>query len=443
MRRKLQRPIVFACVLGMLAVGDLAAQSTGFIPPGTSGFALTLPDKSTFDERVDEAPWRLGVFRITPWFGIRDGANVLGETLENGRDNAQDDYTVTAGAGVRGYVRFGPQVIWATHVLPEYTWWADDQDRSRLNGRYGTGLFAYLNRAQFELSQRWTEQQQFFSPEIQRLTSNRTVATRLQSNFRLGARFWIALGGERTESTNQEDNSVIFRQLDREEVSLRAFVEYRAPGGLRLRAGYEEVAAEFERDARLLSNTSTGPVFGIAFAGNRFAADGEISRRTLEPDLGSQLTQSEETLGLLQTVWELSERSSLLVFGRRSLSYALDLSSSYLINERLGVQWRGSIRDRYSLALFGETGEDRYQSLTSDVVIRTDDVTSYGARIGMNLGRNLRLDLEVRTLGYQTPGGEFDRDVTTYGFRLDFLPLERLTRRVFDRLRVGDPTGDW
>ncbi len=443
MRRNLHRPTVFACAIVLLSVGPSTAQSTGFVPPGTTGFAPTLPDQTIFDERVEEAPWRLGVFRIAPWFGIRDAANVIGETESNGRDEAADDFTLTAGAGVRGYVRFGPRVIWATHLLPEYTWWADDDDRSQLNGRYGTGLFAYLNRVDLELSQRWHEQQSFFSPEVQRLTTGREVTSRLQVNVKLSERFWLGLGGEQTESSNEEEGNELFRQLDRDEQALRAMIEYRAPGGLRLRAGYEEVEATFEREALPLSNTSTGPLVGVSFLGNRFAADGEISMRTLEPDPGSLLAESEETLGLLQTVWELSERSSILVFGRRNLSYALGGATSYLINERYGLQWQGAIRDGMSIALFAETGEDHFQALGVDTTLRTDDVESYGARFSFNLGRNLRLELQAQTIDYTSPNSELDRDITTYGFRLDILPLERLTRRVFERLRVGDPTGDW
>lgn len=431
-------------VLGAFApASTLLAQSPNFITPGSSNRGEEPPRQDDLDAQIEEAPWKAGIFRFSPWFGVRDSSVVTGSNVGDGTEDT-DDFTATVGAGLRGYIRTGPKVVIAGHLLPEFTWWADESERNRLNGRYGLGLFAYLNRVNFELSHRLVEQQGFFSSEVQRLTPTRTETTRAIADIRVGGRLYVTLRGSRQDSGSEEeiDNLVTFlSQLDRTDETLQALIGYRAPGGWRFGLGYEDTSSTFEDSARALSNDASGLIVEARFEGNRFASFAELAFRDIEPTSGSAVHAATETTGLLEATWGLGQRSALLTYARRTLSYSVSSGASYFIGDRYGVRWQGAW-DRVGLSLWAETGEDRFESLAGFALERSDDVNSFGAVATFSL-RALRLQLSLQSSDFSTPVEALDRDVTTVGFSFQIEPLNRLLNRTSDRLRVGQAGRTW
>jgi hypothetical protein len=431
-------------VMGAIApAATLLAQSPNFITPGASNRSADLPDKGSLDAQIEDAPWKTGIFRFSPWFGVRDASVVTGTNVGDGTDDT-DDFTVTIGAGIRGYLRGGPKVVLAGHILPEFTWWADDSDRNRLNGRFGLGLFAYFNRLELELSHRLVEEQGFFSSEVQRLTPTRHETTRAIADVRVSDRLYLTLRGVRRESGNEEEDTDLvsfLSQLDRTDEMLQALIGYRAPGGWRFAIGYEDASSSFDSFARPLSNDATGLIVETGFQGNRFDGVIEVAFRDLEPTSGSTVRAASETTGLVEAIWSLSPRSALLTYGRRTLSYSVTSGASYFIGDRFGLRWQG-LWDRVGLGLWAETGEDRFESLAGDTLERTDDVTSFGA-IGTFSLRAVQLQLTLQTSDFSTPAAAFDRDVTTFGFSFQIEPLNRLLNRASERLRIGQARSTW
>lgn len=437
-------PFISSLVLAAwLAAAAASAQSPAFASPRTSVSRLSLPSKATLDDHIEDAPWRLGGVRVTPWLGLRHASSVVGTNIGDGSAE-NDDVTITAGAGLRAYLRSGPKVVWAAHLLPEYTYWADDPSRRRVNGRYGAGFFGYFNRLEVEVSHRLLEQQDFFSSEVQRLTPSRTENSRALFNLRLSARIWLNGGGERVRVTNLEDGSdTLFSQLDRTEDAVRAGLEYRGPTGWRLRLAGEDRSVEFQSDARPLSNATTSLLLGGGFLGNRFAFDLEIEEQQIEPDPGSLVPERDETLGAVRTVWKLSERGSALLYLQRTSSYALSTQASYFVSQRLGVVWQGQLGRAVTLTLFGETGEDDFRGVAGEGLGRSDDVVSLGTQLQLTLAQRARLRLDVRHNDYSSSQPGVDRDATVLGIGIDILPFQRILERAFERLRIGDPGQDW
>ena len=421
----------------------LLAQSPNFITPGEPNRSEGVADQEILNQRVNEAPWRLGIFRFSPWIGVRDASFVNGNNVGDGSDQT-NDFTVTVGAGVRGYLHAGSKFVLASQFLPEFTYWVDSSERNRLNGRYGLAIFGYFNRFDLELSHRHTQQQGFFSSEVQRLTPTRNLVTRAIGDIQLSNRLYLTLRGIRTSASSAEDEGSLVRflaQLDRTEDTFQALIGYRAPGGWRFSLGYEDTSVDFGNDARPLSNDSSGLIVEAGFAGNRFDGTLELAFRDLEPAAGSAVRAAHETTGLAEAIWVLSARSALLTYGRRSLEYSVSTGASYFIGDRVGARWQ-AVWDRIGLGVWAETGQDTFASLAGSSLLRTDDVTSFGLE-GSIAFKSLRLLLSLQNSDFSSPGDAFDRDITTVGFSFQIEPLEKLLNSASDRLRVGAAGTTW
>ena len=419
------------------------AQDGGFVSPGSSNRSLGIPERDRLIDRVDKAPWRTGVFRFSPWLGVRDASLVTGTRIGDGTEET-DDFTATIGAGLRAYVRAGEKALLAAHVLPEYTWWADDEDRRRLNGRYGVGFFGFLNRLEIEASHRINEQQNFFSAEVRRLTPQRQATTRALVNIELSSRFVLNLRGIRLETTSEEDDgpfATFLSQLDRTEDTVQALIGYQAPRGWRFGIGFDTRKSDFAQRARALSNQSDGFRVEAGFSGNRFDGLLEVSFTDIEPDGNSAVREASETTGVLETIWNVSERSALLAYGRRDLNYSISSTATYFISERFGVRWQASL-SKVGFGLWAEAGDDTFAPLLGSSFERVDDVTSLGAEVNVSL-RSLRLRLDFSHSDYTSPIAALDRDVTTLGVSFEIEPLEKLLRSAVDRLRFGSSSGLW
>ncbi len=443
LRPRWHRSILSSVGCWLLVTTAAAAQNANFVTPGSSNRSVDIPEKQQILDRVDEAPWRTGIFRFSPWLGIRDASLVTGTRIGDGTEDTED-FTATIGAGLRGYIRTGDNVLIAGHVLPEYTWWADDEDRRRLNGRYGLGIFVFLNRLDIELSHRIREQQTFFSPEVRRLTPVGESISRALFTVELGSRFNVALRGTRIEATSEEDDGPFagfLSQLDRTEETIQALIGYNAPRGWHFALGIEDRSADFDSNARPLSNRSDGIRFEAGLTGNRFDGLLELSFTDIEPDGVSGVREASETTGALEGIWTLTERSALFTYARRTLNYSISGGASYFIGERFGLRWQASL-PKVGFGLWAESGDDTFSSLLGSDFERVDDVVSLGAEVNISL-RAIQLRLEFSHSDYSSPIADLDRDVTTLGFSVQIEPLEKLLRSAVDRLKFGSSAGLW
>ena len=412
---------------GLAAATPAAAQYTA---PGSTTRTSTIPTEEEFDRNLQEARWRLGSVRLVPWLGVRDAAYVSSEGLGG---DVEEDFTLTAGLGVRGYLPSG-KLTWAAHVLPEYSWWQDDEDKRNLNGRLGLGLFGHFNRLRLQLSQRRVEQQAFFSDEIRELTSSRSDRSNLKLEIDLARRLMLYGSAARIAFENEEVENPALTALDRDEEIFELGLRYRSPRGLTLSLGWEESSTDFEPGARDLSNSGSSQLAALGFDGTRFDVSLALRRRDLSADEGSDFGEFDDTVGSLELAWDLTSRAALLTYARREQRYSVDAASSYNLFERQGARLEIDL-GAAALGLIGEVGEDEYTSVATGGVGRVDDVTSYGV--------DLRTDFELVGVGvqyllteYDSTFDDFDREVAIVGFRFELGGL-------VERLRLGEAPGIW
>ncbi|HVS62096.1 MAG TPA: hypothetical protein VMT85_01205 [Thermoanaerobaculia bacterium] len=370
---------------------------------------VVVDPREALEEAVEEARWRFGGLRVDPWIGIRNVGYV-----DSG--DAGDQLSGSGGLGFRAYLPNGPKVIWAAHVLPEYTWLEDSSARSRVNGRYGVGLFGFFNRLTVEALATRQEALDIVSTEIQQRVNARSEGLRLLAELRLAGSINLYVSGSSTTIENLlEDEERLdpgiapFDLLDRDEEVLRGGFRYRSRGDWLIGLGVEDSTVDFDDSSFDRSNSGTSPFVELAIPGRRIAIDVDLVLRELEPDGLSEFVPFDDVTGSLSLVIG-GERSRLspALYARRELVYTLG-AASYLLDERFGVRGGLPIGRRFAVRAFLETGTNDYTGVTGPE--RNDDVAAYGGDLAIQVASRLALSIGYSTEEFESNLPGLDRTI--------------------------------
>lgn len=417
-----------ACFLCAAAVAPRPArgQFAQYTQPGTVSRGGPSVTRAGFETALAEAPWHLGPVRVDPWIGLRNvswSANPLGASEEG---SPKSDLLASGGAGVRAHLPTGHNLFWTVHALPEYSWWAREHDRNRLNGRYGAGLFGFFNRVTLEMSARRQEQLGVVSAEQpQEVNSRRDIFT-LATETRLG--FATSVFAEATETRirnvlNRAELAAAggLRGLDRNEGRLRGGLRYRPRERWTLGAGVEWTESDSTDTARDLSSRGTAPLVEVVYSGPKFWTSANAELRSLRARPGSEFKNTDTETYSVQLGVD-GNRLSPAVYARRSLSLSVSENYSHYTTDTFGASVAMTLGYRTQLRAFGELGTADFAALDPAVPARMDDITSYGIDLNVRLSRRLNAHLG----GYHTrfdsnlPGEDRVLDVLQTGVSLGF-----------------------
>jgi len=399
--------------------------------PGTLSLTGDIPSKEDMEEIYGAARWPLGGLRFAPWLGVRDAAFVSGDAEATGFE--EDDFTLTIGAGLRGYLRAG-KTYFAVHMLPEYVWWEENEAKRRTNGRFGAGIFGYFNRLRLEVSTNRVEEQSFFSNEVQELTSSRRDLLRVAAEADLGSRFSIFGRAQFQEFRNDEENSR-FSAIDRDEELLLLGVRYRTPSGLTVGLSYKDLNNDFAPGTFDRSNSGDAQQLEIAFDGNRLSYLVRAEATALEPAPGSRFREFDEVTGSLEVLAYFSRRLNFLTYARRDFYYSLRADTSHYLGDRFGARL-GLEGRRMSVGVFAEFGEDSFEAISNTAAERIDDQNAFGVSVNFELRDTIGLVIRATQSEYDSNFDDFDRKITTLGFQLEL-------GSIFRKLGIGNPSGAW
>jgi hypothetical protein len=430
--RSIRSLIPSILALALLMAAPAAAQLSRYTAPG-SLLQRSTSKKEQMEQALEKARWHLGPLRLSPWFAIRDAAYVSdafsgssggpgGPSEATGED---PDFTITLGAGLQGFVPFGSKTYFTFDALPQYVWWQEQDERRRLNGYYGAGLFAFFNRLNAEATVRRAEEQGVLTPEFEQRIHSRQdrIAGMLELEI-TPALFAFASADAfeldaLVEDLGDDPRLPPFDQLDRQERVLRGGLEYRSGETLRLAVGVERSEVEFDLDeaARDRSSSGTSPILEAAYKGPRIQLDGNLAFRSLEPEPGSELVPFDETTGLVRASWTPRWRLSYTLYGSRGLDYSLDESYSHFTADRLGLAISSKVGRASAVNLFAETGVHDYVLSGiggAGAPPREDDFTAYGTSIQLQIEDRVQLSFGLaRTeLDSDIPG--LDRSLTVF-----------------------------
>ncbi|MEM7583797.1 MAG: hypothetical protein AAF560_10490 [Acidobacteriota bacterium] len=404
--------------------------------PGTIATTDAIYEESSFETSIRDAEWQVGGLRLRPWLGVRDASFVTNSNTATDPQGAleDDDFTLTVGAGLRGYLPTG-KLIWTAHALPEYVWWESNEDKRGVNGRFGLGVFGYFNRLRFEISQRRLEQQDFFSSEIQELTSQRSDTSRASIEIDVARRLELFAYGELTEIENEEEESDVFSLLDREEEKLTIGLRYLSPRGFEVGAAFEDSSDDFSAGARQLSNSGTSELVFLGYEGPQFSVRLNLEFRSLEGENGSEFGTFDETTGSFEALWAPSARTTLLAYSRRERGFSVRFENAFQLAERQGLRFNFDL-GKAVLGFGAAVGEDEFSAIETNVVDRIDDVVDLNADVRFEVANLVEVALRVRFTDYDSNLAAFDRDVTTFGASVQLGPL-------INKLKLGEPSGNW
>lgn len=397
--------------------GPALAQFDEYTEPGGPS-TPPVERKEQLEHAIEDAPWRLGVVRVRPWFGISD-VRYVDNAFNTPTGEEISDLTGTVGAGLRAYLRTGPKAIWAAHVLPEYVAWQELEERRSVNGRYGLGFFGFFNRLTVEALGERDQEQRLSSPEVPEPVHQRSERARLALEVEVTGAISIFTAGElkRLHTVVETPEEAPLDRLDREATYLRGGLRWRLPRGWSLGVGAESSAVEFETaDPRFdRSNSGTSPLVELRLNGEDRYLRLEAALRTLDPEPGSTFVPFEEPTGGLELGLGIDGRLATWIYGRRSLLYSLEESWGYALDDRAGVSTRLRLGSRSGLLAFAETGRMDFVAATPGAPRRRDAMQAVGAAFEIGLVRSLSLMLQVRRLDFDSNLPGLDRAVTSFG----------------------------
>ena len=140
MRFSTRAPITALALLTALSTTlPASAQFSQYTEPG-GVLERGTSRKEQMEKAVENARWRLGPVRLSPWFTIRDAAyvsDVFAGSRETapGQEEEDSDFTITAGAGLQGFLPIGPKSYFTFDALPHYVYWQElDREERVLRG---------------------------------------------------------------------------------------------------------------------------------------------------------------------------------------------------------------------------------------------------------------------------------------------------------------------
>ncbi len=403
-------------IAGLLCAAPATAQFPQYTAPGSLAIPQT-PTQERVETGAEEARWNFGALRVDPRFWLHNmgyNDNVFG--APDGMPKVSD-VSASVGAGLVAFSRFGSDVMISAYILPEYNWWADQDQLREENFNFGAALFGFYNRLTLVLEARRDERQRFLSSESLVPYDIRETRAGIQAATELAGRFELFGSLEAREYEHSgaaaEQTGVDLVTLDREESIARLGVAYRFPSELRIGIGAEYSEADFPVDPAGRSNTTFGPLLEIDYDTGRVDLTATAVLRKVDFDAARSDSRSELT-GSIHAGWQPGHRLRFDAYGGRTIVYSVVRADRFFSEERVGLAVGTPWGRRLHVRGFGETGTDDYDRVNELAAPREDDVTSFGGEVDFEINRRLQFSVVVVQTDFDSNAPGFDRSVTVF-----------------------------
>jgi hypothetical protein len=424
LNRRASMTILCLTVLGLSA--RRADAQFQYTPPGGPDVR---PEsrREQLKRELDAARYHLGPVRVAPWATLRDLAYV--QSLAGSGLRQPNDFTATAGAGFRAYLRNGPKATWTAQVLPEYVFWLRQTERRQLNGRYLLGFYGYFNRLTVEVRAGREQQQQLVTPEVPTPVSSRRDGGEVLTELRItgSVSTFAALSYNRQNNlvdTLLDPATSRLRLLDRDESIVRAGVRWRPDRLWTVGLGAEHSEVNFAHSALDRSNTGTAPVAEMRFEGHRVTFQLDAADRSLTATRGAEFVPFHKLTGSAALGLGSAARVGTTLYVSRNLVYSLSPDYAYFEDERVGVALNAGFGQRTTGRVFVEGGHETYTPFAAGTPDRTENVTSVGASLTVALRQGLTLGVQGLRSRFDSnlPGG--DRTYSSVGLTVNLVGFQ-------------------
>jgi hypothetical protein len=403
--------MIVATVVAMAGALPALAQYTQYTPPGDSPFR-EVPSLERLEQAWSESLWQAGAIHLDPWIGIRDATwtdNAFGVSDEFATES---DLTITAGAGLRTYIRLGSNTMFTAHALPEYVWWRNTEDRNVLNGRYGIGVFGEFSRLKFQATATTGREQQYLSSEVEQLLNVKSDRVGADLDLVISGGLSVFVGGS-TQAIRYREDDVTGPEgerllgLDRDEDRLTAGLRFAFNDRLSIDVGAESSDVAFERPQFDRSNSGVSPLVRLSYAGSRLEARALWIGADFEPEGDSLFVPFDDPLGRFEVVYTPGARLKLDLYGSVNLVYSTIDVSPYYQDQRIGIGASYPLNRRMDLRAYFERGSNDYQNLDgSDAGTDLDrDLDVAGLRFSTTIYQSISARVDVTNTNYDLATG--------------------------------------
>ena len=398
---------VVAAVLVFFPRALAAQDSTG---EETSERSL-LP-RTEIDSAIAESRFRLGPVYLLPRIAITDAtydSNVYGTT-----EDPVADFRMTVLAGLGLILPVGKNVFLRVNAFPEYTWYAQLEERRFFGGIYDGSVRVFANRLTLEGYGDYSKRDVLFSSEVQTRTIEEIDTVRLGAELRILPRLFIYGEGQlrqfRYSGPEGETVTLSPTKTNRSERLVRGEVRYRWNENVRIAAGYEETRAEFDAQPEQYDNVTRSVVGDIYYDRKKLFVKVSGGYSELRPYHGSTILPFSGPTGSGSVSYKPLRPLELQAFAGRRLNFGV--SSPYYISDRYGgavvirTGWRVSLRG------FGTLGTDSYSTPVEvpdvGLVDRLDDVKEYGGSLELFFTSRIQARFNVTESRYNSnvPGND-------------------------------------
>jgi len=416
-----RRPGLRLALLLTLVAGPAAAQYRA----AGSDLELFLNTKKELEKSMADAPWNIGAVRVAPWIGLRDVAYV--RELNASGEQQEGDLTITAGAGLKGYLPLGKNAIAAAHLMPEYAWWQRQNERNAVVGRYGLGLFGWYNRLHGELTGRSSKTVDFLGSDALVREPTQTVKIEAKAQMRLVSSIALFASGaqnrvrvDSTSGTTTLDPALL---LDRDSQTVRGGLRYLLRGDRGyVGAGALAEKTDFDAADGARSNKGSSWYAETFLRGNNLDVTVQYDQRDLEP-ADSTFPGYRAANGNASVLFHPGWRIQYQLYALRQLRYSARDLNTFSEEERAGGGVKVAI-GRGALQLYYESGDDNYFGAST----RHESVTGRGGWIDLAVFKNLKMRIGGRETKFEPDGGGPPRE------------LKEVTGAL--SLTLGEP-GEW
>ncbi len=412
------RTILALTVVTAALATPAVAQFRQYQPAGDFG-DRSQEISDVLEDAIENARWRVGRVYFHPWAAL-DDVSYIDNVAGRPEGAEESDITASVGLGVRAYMPFASDLVLAGYALPEYVWWNELSGRSRLNGRYGVGLFGSVRGLDLELSVGRTERSEYFSREQEdRVNSvERSVEAGLEVALGGGVALFFR-GAIHDVGFREEDTFLQYSLLDRDEEALSAGIAYESQRGFRLGIGAESTTTDFDVAGAASSNEGVSGIVEVGFDAPTHYVQIRAARRDLEARTGASFVDFEDWTGSAQAAWIPVPPFQLQLFVRRDLVYSIDPATSYFRDASVGLATQFNLGRVPTLRIFAEEGDLEFTALQGGAPPRVDDFEALGAELQLDLGR-VQLFLGSTETQYESSLPGFDREITVTTFGISF-----------------------
>ncbi|MFN7986215.1 MAG: hypothetical protein U0529_02005 [Thermoanaerobaculia bacterium] len=409
-----------------------AMTSSQFMGSFQSSVTL-IADRESLEAEVKEARIRLGPLKLRPILNIGNLGwtdNFYGTTS----DSAEGDFTATVEGGVKAIVPAGSRLFVRGSVLPAYTWYSTNSDRSTFGGTYDASAYYYLSRFSFEARAGSYTSTVNLSSEVEQPVKQDVLAGQFRAQYELGTR--TALVGDLNLARRRyggaglsDEDLATLAKLDGSDAVWSVGVRRKVGGRLLLGVSYEQGDLAFVNEGELRDARSTGVMGSAYLEKSRLEVNVYLGYRDFRPKGGSSFVPWNGPSGGGTVGYALSRLFSAAVFARSNLIASLYTDNAVYDERRAGATLGISPRWATFWATW-ETGANRYVSPTlqpdGSSVTRRDDVKTIRGGVRGHVGRLLTIGVEASQEDYTSNLPGFDRSIFRIGTTVGFGPSGRI-----------------